>query len=184
MAYYVNDKGCIASKSIKGGTEIIREPTTFEEECLLSNGIKDSQIFWIMNVISSFHQMSKTDQNDYMKLYNKYNYFLKITEEPSQKRSDLVYQKTLQKRFEDRTSKILFLEQNEEEAMKILEILNICETNAFRGRVSKLSQFNPSSQPNATAECTGYDYFKDDFKIKALSKINAGEEITIARCYF
>ena len=68
--------------------------------------------------------------------------------------------------------------------MKILEILNICETNAFRGRVSKLSQFNPSSQPNATAECTGYDYFKDDFKIKALSKINAGEEITIARCYF
>ena len=87
------------------------------------------------------------------------------------------------------------MEQDEEKIVKILEVLNIYESNAFQGKVkAELSQFRSidsksckkslrRSHPNAKACCAGSDEIRDPWKVIAISKINPGEEIVIARYY-
>ena len=81
--YYVkDDHGCFSSDSgITRGTEIFREKSTFAPESTLLQGVVTSNIFWIMNVMSSFESLSQTDQDDYLKMYNKYKGFSKCNVE-------------------------------------------------------------------------------------------------------
>ena len=76
--YVKDDHGCFSSDSgITRGTEIFREKSTFAPESTLPQGVVTSNIFWIMNVMSSFESLSQTDQDDYLKIYNKYKGFSK-----------------------------------------------------------------------------------------------------------
>ena len=87
------------------------------------------------------------------------------------------------------------MEQDEEKIVKILEVLNIYETNAFLGKVkTELLRFRSIDSksckksirrphPNAKACCAGSDEIRDPWKVIAISKINPGEEIVIARYY-
>ena len=47
--------------------------TSFASENSLSQGVVTSNIFWIMNVVSSFEGLNETDQEEYLKMFNKYN---------------------------------------------------------------------------------------------------------------
>ena len=81
--YYVkDDHGCFSSDDgITRGTEIFREKSTFAPESALPQGVVTSNIFWIMNVMSSFESLNQTDQDDYLKMYNKYKGFSKYNVE-------------------------------------------------------------------------------------------------------
>ena len=58
--------GCVASKDIKKGTIILKE----KPQCIAN--WSGSRLKKFENVIEAFNKMSKSDQDDYLKLYNKF----------------------------------------------------------------------------------------------------------------
>ena len=70
------------------------------------------------------------------------------------------------------------IEDDQDQAEKILKIYNIYSTNSFEGGLKiKTSRFNHSCQPNASSIFMN----NGQYEVRAISKIKAGEEITI--CY-
>ena len=58
--------GCVATKDIKKGTIILQE----KPQCIAN--WSGSRLKKFENVIEAFNKMSKSDQDDYLKLYNKF----------------------------------------------------------------------------------------------------------------
>ena len=58
--------GCVASKDIQKGTIILKE----KPQCIAN--WSGSRLKKFENVIEEFNKMSKSDQDDYLKLYNKF----------------------------------------------------------------------------------------------------------------
>ena len=152
-----------------------------------------------MNVMISFNGMKKKDQMEYLKLYNKsdnnqplpvdlriknnFIYLMKIVKEA--KESDQV--KVLKQAVEDRpggvrvTDFVLknleklakFLRNNNDPVEKIFKVVEIFESNNFNGEIRiKTSRFNHSCRPNGAV--------LNPAEVRAMTKINAGEEITIS----
>ena len=62
------DLGCIANKNIKRGTLISQE----KPQCTaFGSQTWDSE--WIKSVVSSFNEMSTSDQENYLKLHNRFS---------------------------------------------------------------------------------------------------------------
>ena len=120
-----------------------------------------------MSVVSSFNQMNKTDQEKYLNLHNVFNNM-----------EDLHPQKIHgQNELKLMMNKIFGVKSAE----KILEILNIFETNFFSDNDKdflgiQTSRFNHSCFPNA-------DWFgipnQEEIEIRAMTNIKEQEEITI-----
>ena len=58
--------GCVASKDIQKGTIILQE----KPQCIAN--WSGSRLKKFENVIEAFNKMSKSDQEEYLKLYNKF----------------------------------------------------------------------------------------------------------------
>jgi len=208
--------GCFATEDIIKGTMILKETP----QCVLGSGedqrffkihgkdvplnseaanqIMESDIKWIENVMSAFNGMTKIDQEEYLKLYDKYeetfdltftngvkvavkkekvgspiNVDLKNLMSPVNYR--IIQTGKLLERLEKRKKNIFEFEKTQIKAAKILKVLNIFETNSVPNYVSiKMSRFNHSCKPNAVCA-----QFEDYSLIIAMTNIKAGEEITI-----
>ena len=152
-----------------------------------------------MNIMISFNAMNKKDQMEYLKLYNKsdnnqplpvdlrirnnFIHFMKLINKA--KKSDHV--KLLKQAVEDRPGGVKatdfvmknlekladFLRKNSDPAEKIFKVFEIFESNNFNGEIRiKTSRFNHSCRPNAAV--------LNPAEVRAMTKINAGEEITIS----
>ena len=147
----------------------------------------------------SFNSMNKKDQMEYLKLYKKSdnnqalpvdlrikNNFISLMKIINYtKVSDQV--KVLKQVVEDRSGGVKvtdfvmknleklanFLRNNNDPIEKIFKVVEIFETNNFHGEIRiKTSRFNHSCRPNAAVV--------DSAEVRAMSKIRAGEEITIS----
>ena len=112
-----------------------------------------------------FSEMNKADQDEYMKLSNKYE---NIQALPMKEKSEL---RIL---LEQRKAQC---ETNLEQNSKMLKIFHIYETNSFQdcGVCIKISRFNHSCRPNANQKLLQ----NSSVEIRAMSNINEGEEITL-----
>ena len=121
-------------------------------------------------VVSSFNRMKKTDQEDYLKLHNNFDHIHSL---PPQKYS------LLKTELEMRKLSLNSVEANIEKAEEMIKIFNIYGSNAFlNGVYLKMSRLNHSCRPNAEI-CSDSDVSKP-LNIRAMSKIEAGEEIFIS----
>jgi len=164
-----------------------------------NGGFISTNPFSIMNIMISFNAMNKKDQMEYLKLYNKsgnnqplpvdlrirnnFIHFMKLINKA--KKSDHV--KLLKQAVEDRPGGVKatdfvmknlekladFLRKNNDPAEKIFKVFEIFESNNFNGEIRiKTSRFNHSCRPNAAV--------LNPAEVRAMTKINAGEEITIS----
>ena len=154
--------GCVALNDIKKGTLILREkPQCFVNQTHFSDG----GISTIQGLMKSYNKMNKDDQDEYLKLYNKFkdSKFLSYDE-----------RKLLEEQRECLQEVFCM---NPEQINIFQEIYGIYTTNAFdMGIGLKSSRFNHSCVSNAQV------YWNEKYEtrdIRAVSKIKAGEEITI-----
>ena len=162
--------GCVAVKSIKKGTLLVREhPQLFlsDKEILEDPNIPILQEFLQIakGVIMGFLEMSREDQENYMKLHNNY-----ASDNWSQ-RMVASYRSVMQA-----TDQMTFPNISKEKAFKVW---GIYKTNGVeKGVCLKMSRLNHSCRPNA-------DWFWNEdtntLDVRAVRKIKAGEEITL--CY-
>ena len=112
-----------------------------------------------MNVISAFNGMSKCDQEEYLKLRNKYN-------------DDIIVQSFPELQSAVNLWKGFFEGSDPKVAKKNISILGIYYTNKFAeyGVDIKMSQFKHSCKPNAEGMGPG---------VRAMKKIKSGQEITV-----
>ena len=177
-------RGCFAHTKISRDTEIFRETKRCADVDFLPPGVLTSNIFWIMNVMTSYNRLEKNDREDYMKLYNLHSFMNSLDEKNLSEALQLL-SRQLRERKKLRRIKIRFIEQDDTKAEQILQILNICETNGFDSKLkTELSYFNHSDRPNASIMCAGSDKTHDPWKIVTDKPIKNGEEITISRCCF
>jgi len=143
--------GCVALKDISRGTTILKETPQIR-------GVFDQpSSSSIKEAFEAFKHMSKSDQKEFLNLSNKYEY----SSPPS-------------KELEIQSRLISIMSNGDESMAKIFKILT---TNIFaNGLGIKSSRFNHSCQPNAVSVIMsqGHD------EIVAISKIKAGQEITIS----
>ena len=122
-------------------------------------------IYYLFTTYIFFSEMNKADQDEYMKLSNKYE---NIQALPMKEKSEL---RIL---LEQRKAQC---ETNVEQNWKMLKIFHIYETNSFQdcGVCIKISRFNHSCRPNANQKLLQ----NSSVEIRAMSNINEGEEITL-----
>ena len=164
--------GWVANKDIKRGSVIFTENPHLELS-LEQKGAKSMEINfnpnWVEKVMSSFNRMNKTDQDEYMKLSNSFDNIQFLIPQ---------HRMLLQKEIENRKTVISSKEPDKNKVEGIMKILDICETNSYpQGVYITISRLNHSCRPNAMF-CEGSKSFES--RIRAASKINAGEEITIS----
>ena len=152
--------GCIALKSIKIGTIIVQEkPVCYdggEIESETVHCIEGKNLGFIWN---SYQKMSQSDKFEYSKLYNRF-------------KNDKI--STNSKKWKD-----WLLERNVTGKMAevMVEVFEIYFSNCFFDGVGiQASRFNHSCAANAEFHFKGRS---EKFEIRAVSKIKAGEEITI-----
>jgi hypothetical protein len=109
--------------------------------------------------MSAFNQMSKSDQEEYLTLYNKFENMESLPP------SKIELQNRLEGYFYS-------MEQNKDKAEKMIKILNIYVTNTYSltGVYLKISRINHSCRANAV-------FGKGE--IRAVYKIKAGQEINL-----
>jgi len=167
--------GCFALQDIKKGSIIIKEKPQ-----IVDKGHTDIKICGAIDLIltditpsfvhglnEAFNNMAKTDQEEYMKLYDKFD---NISSLPQILQSDM-----------ERRNELITKVTKSDQMAKIVKIY---ETNSFSSGVGiKISRFNHSCKPNATATIVYDDNHSGDGTpvIVANSNIKAGEEITV--CY-
>jgi len=164
--------GFVATKDIKRGTVIFTESPQLDLALEEKGKIYDVEFNPILleKVVSSFNRMKKTDQEDYLKLHNNFD---NIHSLPPKKYS------LLKTELEMRRLSLNSIEANKEKAEEMIKIFNIYGSNAFlNGVYLKMSRLNHSCRPNAEI-CSDSDVSKP-LNIRAMSKIEAGEEIFIS----
>ena len=160
--------GCVALKDIKKGTLVLEE--TAQLIPTASDWLKDKAKLQVtdfhdkaanevkkdyhVSIMDGFDNMSKDDQDEFMKLYNAYWDIGDL--------SDMSH---------DQDFKI--------QAKKIFDVLGRFKTNKIRQDILgiKASRFNHSCQPNA--EIMPWTEPENLIKIIATKKIKKGQEITI-----
>jgi len=151
------DMGCVALRDIKKGETILKEtPQLKGNSCP-----NELSPFAIKELSEAFNKMSKTDQKEYMSLYDKYADISSLTSE-------------LKSILESRSQSILRMSGGNEKKAKIFKI---CDTNVFANGIGiKSARFNHSCQSNSVSVIMAEGHFE----IVAVSKIKAGQEITIS----
>ena len=149
--------GCIAIKSIKTGTIIVEEkPVCYDGGGMKSkaNHVDGKVLDFIWN---SYKNMSQSDKSEYNKLYNRF-------------KSDPSF-------FEEWKDSLMERNVTEEMADVMVEVCGIyCSNNFLQGVGIQSSRFNHSCAANAQFE---FDKREEKFEIRTVTKIKAGEEITL-----
>ena len=79
--------GCVAIDEIKPGTLILKEKPQCTMLCVKSNRYED--------IITAFYVMKKSDQDEYMKLYNKYKAQCSKIRKKSEKFCEITFHKKI-----------------------------------------------------------------------------------------
>ena len=161
--------GCVATSDIKKGSLIL----IFNPQLCVETEETEGSSMWIKSLLKSFYQMSKTDQHEFMTLYNRFNNFQNFQNSEDEDIQNL--KEILAKMVEICKLEIGKFEQDPEKAEKILKICGIYSTNSFEDGVCfKTSRFNHSCQPNA-----GFFKRNGQNQLRAIGNIKAGEEINL-----
>ena len=154
--------GCVALNDIKKGTSILREkPQCFVSETDLSDG----GLIKVQGLIKAYNGMNKDDQEEYLKLHNKFKDLYFLSNEDRKHLED--QRKCLQE----------FLFMSPDQIDRFQEIYGIYNSNASEiGLGLKSSRFNHSCVSNAE---TYWNEKCELWEIRAISKIKADEEITV-----
>ena len=158
--------GCVAISDIKKGSLILKEnPQLYieSEEVKWSSG-------WIKSLMTSFNEMTETDQHEYMILHNKFNNFQNFQNTDFIRNCKEIHDTII----EDVKLEIGKIEQNTEKAEEILKIICIYSTNSCNGVKIKTSRFNHSCKGNAAAMV-----FNGEHQVRAISNIKADKEINL-----
>ena len=109
------DLGCVAINDIKKGTIILQE----KPQCT-ANASDPSEVD-VRDVINSFNNMTSSDQNEFLKLHNRFSENMDEILMNNQKQKDLIKTMT---------------NSNQKEMDKIINILGIYRTNGFETGVA------------------------------------------------
>ena len=109
------DLGCVAINDIKKGTIILQE----KPQCT-ANACDPSEVD-VRDVINSFNNMTSSDQNEFLKLHNRFSENIDEILMNNQKQKDLIKTMT---------------NSNQKEMDKIINILGIYRTNGFETGVA------------------------------------------------
>ena len=146
--------GCIALKNIKKGTLILQEKPQFIAKNVCQNMVG------INGLVESFNCMSQINQEEYLKLHNRYK---NLDEKDIQ---NLNWMSWIESNFDDQIM-----------VKHVKNIVGIFNTNKFESGVGiKSSRFNHSCSSNAEQMWNTSEEFRE---IRSVSKIKAGDEITI-----
>jgi len=127
--------GIIATKFIKRGTLILKEVPQIPHVERPTSMEVDLWKRYIKTLIKLFYQMSEPDQEEYLKLHNRYEGEFFVDE------CFIIVRRA-----------VMAEEKDKQKAEKILKIYGIFRTNKFVNGVKiKTSRFNHSCSPNATA---------------------------------
>jgi len=152
--------GCVALKDIKVGTLIIEEIPQFPPAKKETGDL----VGILFSLMECFNSMSETDKGEFLELSNQFKDDLEFTE--------LMHQETAKYKNKHKNQK------NEEVLEKAIEVYGIYKTNSFpNGVLLKSSRFNHSCASNA--ELVWRKEEKEGSEIRAVSKIKAGDEVTI-----
>ena len=155
-------------KDIKKGTLILQE---FLKHVKKPEGVetpfpetRDKCREFALIILSFFEEMSQSEKDEYLKLWNKFDGKQPVTQ--------------LSDNFDFYRHFVQNTVVGMEEVKKCLTIIGIFFTNSFvNGILIKISQFNHSCKPNTFAEqCTPLEG-----RLIAFKNIKAGQEITFAR---
>jgi len=178
--------GWVATKNIKRGTVIFKEKPQLALNCCSEEQMKSGNMDiefspdLVEKVMSAFNGMNKSDQEEFLTLYNKYD---NIQHLPATKqlgirnrlewRKSLVLNNLLEVPAPDFQSYQRLQQQNKDKIDKWMKIYNIYETNTYSttGVYLKISRINHSCRANAGFEKQ---------QVRALYKINAGQEINLS----
>ena len=154
--------GCVALNDIKKGTLILQEkPQCFQS----ANDLSDEGLIKVKGLIKAYNGMNKDDQEEYLKLHNKFKNLDFLCNEDRKHLKD--QRKYLQE----------FLFMSPDQIDWFQKIYGIYNSNAFEmGLGLKSSRFNHSCVSNAEAYWNEKCELRE---IRAISKIKAGEEITV-----
>ena len=154
--------GYVASKDIKRGTLILREKAQ-----MIYKTSKNWTSDLIKSMVTSFKQMSKSNQEEFLKLHNIF-----LNQDLWSDQKVTMYQIVTQ------------MYESGHEREKILAILGICVANAYANGYDEFacvaihaSRFNHSCSPNITEYVT----ISGEIFVRTITKIKAGEEINC--CY-
>ena len=189
LYYYSEIRGCIALKDIKKGTLIVSDRTNCfadgNDECLepdYKGKVLEAQNF-VKRILTSFFQMSENDQDQYLKLPNKFD----DTKSFPQAAIQLKYFESLIKRsdedFNEKKLKVIAIFATNR---LFYEVVNL-DVESFaprltgptehqQGVIISISQFHHSCRPNAVTENLAQNY-----ELRAIAKIKAGQQITMSR---
>ena len=190
LYYYSEIRGCIALKDIKKGTLIVSERTNCfvegNDECLEPDYYKgevlEAQNF-VKRILSSFFEMSKNDQDQYLKLPNKFD----DTKSFPQAAIQLKYFESLIKRsdqdFDAKKLKVIAIFASNKFSYPVESygeshapgLIGVLASKWQYGVIIKVSQFHHSCRPNTVTES-----YLDTFEVRAITKIKAGQEITLS----
>ena len=189
LYYYSEIRGCIALKDIKKGTLIVSDRTNCfadgDDECLrpdYKGEVLEAQNF-VKRILSSFFQMSENDQDQYLKLPNKFD----DTKSFPQAAIQLKYFESLIKRsdedFDAKKLKVIAIFATNKFSYPVESygeshapgIIGVVATKWQYGVIIKVSQFHHSCRPNTVTES-----YLDTFEVRAIAKIKAGQEISLS----
>lgn len=144
------DLGCVAIKDIKKGTLILQE----KPQCF-ANASGPSKID-LTSLLNSFNKMSQEHQEGFLKLHNRFETLEALELTNKQKE---------------------WIETNAKDEEKMFQIYGIYRTNSFENGVAiNFARFNHSCCSNAEAM---WNEEENASEIRSVSKIKAGEEITL-----
>jgi len=153
--------GCFALQDINKGSTILKEKSQLQV-LGLSNQITP---FLVLGLKEAFNKMTKTDQQEFMKLHDKYDDLSSLPPE-------------LKLMLQLKSALLSKITKSDE---KLEKIFKIYETNAFDSGVGiKRSRFNHSCKPNAASAKVDDGPDSGHSLIVAVSNIKAGDEITVS----
>ena len=158
--------GCIATKSIKRGSLVLREAPQLVHPEITNDGSSFLKREDYEVCIKAFMEMSKEDQENYLKLHNKF------------KSNQSNWSSIMKQQHADLLELTNKMSLPNISQMRAFEVMAIKITNGFHNGVClKMSRFNHSCRPNA-------QYFwnidTNTRDVRALRKIEKGEEITLS----
>lgn len=150
--------GCIALRDIQEGSLILQE----KPQCIANWSDPEYTRIGVSSLIASYNKMNSSDQEEYLKLYNRFN------KDQEKKRQSQLKEWLV-------TNKIPI--NSELGIERAINIIGIYDTNCFqRGVGIQTSRFNHSCCSNSEAIWNDEENIRE---IRAVNKIKAGEEITI-----
>jgi len=169
--------GIVASTFIKKGTVILEEEAQMpylDDEPDLQAIRAEAWMNWIKNIMALYNKMTKSDQKEYLELYNQFE-SVPIKDNSRWKQLLGTDQSSYENSFKEYL--LMFIkkmEDDKEKVDKIFKIVGIYNSNSTLsdGLKIKRSRFNHSCRPNTFQE-------PGSEKVRAISNIEPGQEITV-----